>query len=167
MLPADAWVDGSSDAPPLAFEAPDGILPPNSIIAVVADGLQLRSEPGLAAPVTGLASTGDQFQVQGWFGPVERDGLDWYRLGSSTVGDLDEWAAAGSGADQYLELVPPDCPVGDPDLATVINMGSDWDRLACFGDRSLTFEGTFGCGVCDGTMAGDFEPFWLAHPMVP
>jgi hypothetical protein len=44
-------------------------------------------------------------------------------------------------------------------------MSSEWDRLTCFGDRPLTFEGTFGCGACDGTMAGDFQPFWLAWPL--
>lgn len=149
----------------LGFQAPDGILPPNSIVVVAVDGLQLRAEPGLSAAVTGAAVAGDRFKVQGWFGPVERDGLQWYRLGPATVGDLDAWAAAGSGADRYLEVVPPSCPSGDPDLATVINVGNEWDRLACFGDRSLTLEGTFSCGVCDGTMAGDFEPFWLAWPL--
>ena len=164
-LPADAWVDANSDAPTVAIEAPDGILPPNSIVVAVVDGLQLRAEPGLAADVTGSASAGDRFSVAGWFGPVSRDGLDWYMLGPATVGDLSAWAAAGSGAEPYLELVPPDCPTAEPDLATLIEMASDWNRLECFGDRSLTLEGTFGCGYCDGTMAGNFAPFWLAWPL--
>jgi hypothetical protein len=149
----------------VGFEAPNGLLPPNSIVVVVVDALQLRAEPGLAGAVTGLAAAGDRFKVTGWFGPVDRDGLDWYRLGPATVGDLDAWAAAGSGDDRYLELVPPDCPSGDPGFTTLINMASEWDRLACFGDRSWTLEGTFGCGACDGTMAGDFQPFWLAWPL--
>ena len=85
---------------------------------------------------------GERFSVAGWFGPIRRDGLDWYKLGSATVGDLDAWAAAGSGSDRYLELVPSECPAADSDLTTVIGMDSDWDRLACFGDRSLTLEGT-------------------------
>jgi hypothetical protein len=37
--------------------------------------------------------------------------------------------------------------------------------LACFGDRSITLEGTLGCGICDGTMPGDFTPVWLAYPL--
>jgi len=152
-------------APTLAFEAPDGFLPPNSIVEVVVDQLQLRDEPGLAGPVEGMASRGDHFSVAGWFGPVTRDGLDWYRLGPATVGDLDAWAAAGSGADRYLELVPPDCPSAEPELATLVDMASDWDRLACFGDRQLTIEGTYGCYQCGGTTGGDFEPMWLAFPM--
>ena len=52
-------------APTLAFEPPDGILPPNSIVAVVVDELQLRAGPGLAAAVTGLASAGERFAVTG------------------------------------------------------------------------------------------------------
>ncbi len=154
----------ASSAPTLAFEPPDGILPPNSIVRVVVDTLQLRTEPGLGAPVEGTALKGDQFSVAGWSGPVRRDGLDWYRLGPATVGDLDAWAAAGSGADSYLEVVRPECPVVDPDLSMLISMGS-WDRLACFDDRSLTLEGTFGCGVCDGVYPGEFTPAWLAHPI--
>jgi hypothetical protein len=149
----------------LGFEAPDGILPPNSIVVVLVDGLQLRDGPGLAAAVTGLASGGDQFKVSQWFGPVERDGIDWYRLGPAIGGDLDAWAAAGSGTDRYLEVVPPDCPSADPDFATLIDLANEWDRLACFDDRSWNLEGTFGCGACDGTMAGDFQPFWLAWPL--
>lgn len=149
----------------LAFQPPDGILPPNSIVVVVVDQLQLRTEPGLAASVQGTALRGERFSVARGDGPVTRDGLDWYRLGPATVGDLDAWAAAESGADRYLEVVPPSCPSGDPDLATLINMASDWDRLACFGDRSLSLEATFGCGPCDGVLPGEWEPFWLTYPV--
>jgi len=41
---------------------------------------------------------------------------------------------------------------------------SGWERLACFGDHPLSVEGTYGCGGCDGTMGGDFQPWWLAYP---
>ena len=155
----------AAPTPSLAFGAPEGFLPPNSIVEVVVDQLLLRDEPGLGAPVEGTALKGERFSAAGWFGPVRRDGLDWYRLGPATVGDLDAWAAAGSGADRYLELAPSDCPTAEPDLATVISMANDWDRLACFADRSLTLEGTYGCGGCGGTTVGDFEPRWLAFPM--
>jgi hypothetical protein len=37
--------------------------------------------------------------------------------------------------------------------------------LACFGDRPLTVEGTYGCAGCGGTFVGDFEPMWLAYPL--
>lgn len=154
----------ATPAPTLAFEPPDDILPPNSIVVTVVDGLQLRDGPGLDADVTGLARTGDQFRVYQFYGPVVRDGLDWYWLFSATAGDLSAWAAAGSGAERYLEVVAPTCPSGDPDLATLIGV-AEWDRLACFGDRSLTLEGTFGCGGCGGAWVGAFEPQWLAYPI--
>jgi hypothetical protein len=150
-------------APALAFEAPDDFLPPNSIVVAVVDNLQLRTGPGLAAGMQGLAMAGDRFSVSSLSGPVMRDGLDWYRLGPAIGGDLDAWAAAGSGDDRYLEVVPPECPAGNPDAATLISMNS-WERLACFGDRSLTFEATLGCGACDGTFGGTWEPYWLATP---
>lgn len=163
--PADTSEPSATPAPTLAFEPPEGLLPPNSIVVAVVDQLQLRDGPGLDADVTGLALAGEQFMVSGWFGPVVRDGLDWYRLRPAVGGDLDAWAAAGSGADRYLEVVEPSCPSGDPDTPTLIDMAIEWDRLACFGDRPLTLEGTLGCGVCDGAVPGAFEPLWLAHPL--
>jgi len=153
----------ATPAPTPAFETPDDILPPNSIVAVIVDELQLRGGPGLSHAVVGTASAGERFFVFDVFGPVVADGLDWYRL--TTAGDSVLWAASGSGADRFLEVVPPDCPAAEPDLATLINMLNEWDRLACFGDRSLTLEGTFGCGICDSAIPGVYEPFWLASPL--
>ena len=167
-LPTPSATSDTSATPSasLALEAPDGILPPDSTVVVVVDELQLRAGPGLAEDVTGVAVAGDQFSVPWWgFGPVVRDGLDWYRVGPAIGGDLDAWAAAGSGTDHYFEVVAPSCPSGDPDLAMLINMASAWDRLACFGDRSITLEGTYGCGGCGGMSVGDFAPMWLAYPI--
>jgi hypothetical protein len=149
-------------APSLGFEAPDGILPPWSTAVVVVDALQVRAEPGFNGPVHATASAGEVFLVIG--GPEVVDGLDWYRL--FLIPDALTWAAAGSGADRYLELVPPNCPEADPDLAAVVLM-TPWEQLACFGERPLTFEGTYGCAGCGGTAepAGEFEPAWLAYPM--
>ena len=42
---------------------------------------------------------------------------------------------------------------------------TEWERLACFGNRSVTVDGTFGCNGCGGTAAGTFEPEWLAYPL--
>ena len=128
---------------------------------MVADALQLRTDPGLGGRVFHTASAGDVFHVVDGSGPRVVDGLDWYRL---TAGIDPFWAAAGSGADRYLELLPPDCPRAEPDLQATILMAA-WDRLACFGDRSLTFEGTYGCQGCGGAVAGEFEPGWLAYPL--
>ena len=149
-------------SPPLAFEAPNDILPPDSLVVVTVDALQLRAEPGLSAQVVGTAPIGEKFYAL--WGPVTRDGLDWYWLATNTI-EAVLWAAAGSGGVPYLELVPPDCPTADPDLATLIDMTADWDRLACFGDHPLNVVGTYGCGGCGGTQAGTYEPFWLAAPV--
>lgn len=51
--------------PTLAFEAPDDILPPASIVVVAVDTLQLRGAPGLSAAVVGTASAGERFYVLG------------------------------------------------------------------------------------------------------
>ncbi len=135
------------------------MLPPGSLVVVIVDALQLRAEPGLNAPVVATVSAGALFSVHA-LGPVMLDGLDWYRLG--TAGDSVLWAAAGSGGDRYLELVPPDCPAADPDLATLSNM-TKWDRLACFGDRSLSVVGTYGrTRHAVGAQPGTYEPIWLA-----
>jgi hypothetical protein len=157
-----ATTEPSATPVTLAFEPPDDILPPNSIVMVVVDELQLRGGPGLDAGVVGAARAGSRFFVLDVFGPVVADGLDWYRL--TTAGDSVLWAAAGSGADRFLEVVPPDCPA-EPALANLINMLNEWDRLACFGDHPLTFDGTYGCPIgCGGTTPGVFEPMWLAFP---
>jgi hypothetical protein len=150
----------ATPAPP-GFESPDDVLPPGSAVDVTVDGLQIRAAPGLDARVLFTAPAGQRFYA--FVGPITVDGLDWYRLG--TMGDSVLWAAIGSGNERYLEVVTPDCPPPDPDLATVIAMSNDWDRLACFGDRPLNFTGTYGCGECGGTEAGTFEPFWLAGPV--
>ena len=50
------------------------------------------------------------------------------------------------------------------DLALLQSL-TEWERLACYGDRSITIEGTLGCGGCGGVYAGTFEPAWLATPM--
>src|SRR5688572_7516707 len=64
-------------APSLAFEAPADFLPPWSKVVVVVDTLQLRTEPGLGAPVAGTASAGQTFEVAAYEpGPVVVDGLD-------------------------------------------------------------------------------------------
>lgn len=164
--PSASSEPSATPAPTLAFEAPDGILPPDSTVVVVVDELQLRAGPGLAEDVTGVAVAGDQFSVPWWgFGPVVSDGLDWYRVRPATVGDLDAWAAAASGTDHYFEVVAPSCPSGEPDLETLLNMGGAWNRLACFGDRSITLEGSYGCGGCGGMAHGVYAPMWLAYPI--
>jgi hypothetical protein len=159
--------------PTLAFEPPADILPPFSVTAVAVDALRIREQPRLSAPMVATAGKGELVYLNSYGGRVAADGLDWYPVGfaagyrawpkSPPGSSLNGWAAVGSGDQSYLELVAPRCPAGGPDLAALLGMGA-WERLACFGDRPLTVEGTYGCGGCGGTTGGDFAPQWLAFP---
>jgi hypothetical protein len=139
-----------------------------SLVVVSVDGLQLRVQPGLTARVVVTARAGARFRVANWHGPIRVDGLDWYRL--ATAEDSVLWAPIGAGDDAYLELVPPLCPAADPDLATVAQL-NEWERLACFDDRSLTVVGTYGSPITSPVVGeyvpGSFEPAWLAYPVAP
>jgi len=95
-------------------------------------------------------------------GSIAVDGLDWYAV--VYHGDLGGYVAAGADGNRYLELAPPRCEEGDPDLQALVRLTA-WERLACFGNRSLTVTGTFGCPVCGiAYPRGGYEPHWLASP---
>lgn len=163
-------------------QAPEGLIPPGSIARVVTDGLRLRAEPSTSASTLATLANGDLLAVgysymQPDWGPVDADGFGWYPvrpLGSRELppvpsepfapGDDLGWVAAGSEGQAFLELMPPRCTEGDPDLATLQTL-MPWEQLACYGNRSLTIEGTFGCGGCGGFRPGTFEPAWLASPI--
>jgi hypothetical protein len=169
--PSASTVPGESEPPSTVptpeptpgFEAPAGILPPNSRAVVVVDALQVREQPGLNAVVVDTLPAGTVVELAfAWSDPVAVDGIDWYRV--AYKGDLAGSVAAGVGEDRYLELAPPRCEGGNPDLAALTHI-TDWERLACFGDRAITVTGTYGCSVCGiaYTIEG-FEPGWLADP---
>jgi hypothetical protein len=167
--------------PAPVVQAPDGVLPPGGIVRVVIDGLKLREGPGLDTETRVVLSRGTllvvgySFMSPG-FGPVDADGYTWAPVTTLKVTNLPApggdplergvygWVAVGSGSTDFLELVPARCVDGDPDLQTILSM-TEWERLACFGDRSITLEGTVGCGGCGGFIGGMFEPAWLANPM--
>lgn len=162
-------------------EAPDGILPPGSVARVAVDALRVRAEPSTGGELLDTLARGDLVgiglpYVQDW-GPIEADGFAWYPIAPLTVDELPSppadplevagqggWVAAGDGTDPFLELLEPRCLVGEPDLA-LLEALAPWERLACYGNRSITIEGIFGCGGCGGFRPGTFEPAWLAHPL--
>lgn len=118
----------------------------------------------------------------GW-GPIEADGMTWHHIRQVVPGPdgglpalpdkvralhvngtgIDGWIATGDGGGAYVMPFPVRCPE-TIDLATVSAM-LPGERLACFGDKTLTLEGTYGCGGCGGIGAGIFEPRWLAYPL--
>ena len=56
-------------------------------------------------------------------------------------------------------------PVRGSGLGGADQHAKRWDRLACFGDQSLSLEGTFGCGVCDGVIGGRMGAILAGAPV--
>ena len=169
--------------PPPVVAAPDGLIPPGSIVRVSTDGLRMREEPSTGSalvdnlPLDQLLLVGYADQSPLDWGPVSAEGFEWYpvaRLGDTTVlpplsdGPLgpatpDGWVAAGDETEAYIQLLEPRCPQRPVNLATIEAM-QPWEHLACFGSEQIMLEGTYGCGACGGLFLGAFEPSWLANP---
>ena len=142
------------------------------------DALHIRAEASAESRIVDTAAAGELVYVSGSYGPVAGplvvDGMEWYQV--QFISDWDGWpmyppgtqnswfgwVAARSGGHRYLELIPPRCPESDPDFAALKRM-TQWEWLACFGDQSMTFQGTLGPG--GGVSPGDYEPDWLASPV--
>jgi hypothetical protein len=169
--PTSSPASQPSATPALAFEAPAGVLPPNSLVIVTGDGLRIRETPGLSGPVMTTVGAGQVLWTGG--SATEVDGIRWYLMSFAAgfrdwptfpEGTQSGWVAAGVGDERYVELMPPRCPAAEPDLLALTKLTA-WERLACFGGRPLTVTGTWGCPYCDGTTGGTYEPIWLANPL--
>ena len=145
-----------------AFPAPPGVLPADSRAVVTLRGLRVREGPGLDAAVRDTLPTGTVVEVDGQWGPIVVDGIDWYWVITEDH-LLSGYVAASSGGVRYLDLLPPRCDELQPTVARLTSHTA-WERLACFGDRSLTLTGTYGCPVCGVEEPGTYEPRWLASP---
>ena len=178
--PADEPVAAPSDEPAPVVAAPGDVLPPGSIVRVLVESIKIRTGPTVEAMLLDDVRAGNlvivswTYLTQG-FGPVEADGFVWYPILDPKTSDLGAvhppqdygnvaWKAVGNGTEQWVELVDARCGDGDPDLAEIEGMLA-WERVACFGDRQITLQGTYGCGGCGGSIPGTFEPYWLASPM--
>jgi hypothetical protein len=164
--------------PPPVVAAPAGILPVGSVVEVTADELRIRQAPATSSPIVTSVGVGELLFLPtnaNAIGPVETGGFLWYVVlhvpgyrdwPNPAQGDppLSGWVAAGSATESFLSLAPSECPAGEPHIAMLYSM-TPWDRVACFGERPLTVEGTFGCGGCGGEAPGIFTPDWLAHPL--
>ena len=64
------------------------------------DGLRLRAEPSLKAPVLALAKESEAFRIAA--GPHSADGYTWWRLESPRDATRGGWAVAN-----YLSVIPP------------------------------------------------------------
>jgi hypothetical protein len=179
---ASASAAPAASAPAPVVAAPGGLIPPGSIVRVLTDGLRMREQPSTEStlvdnlPVDQLLLVGFAAQQPDW-GPISAEGFAWYpvvRLGEQTdlpplsdgpllTNSAAGWVAAGDDAEAFVQLLDPRCPPRPVSLATLEAM-QPWEQLACFGPEQITLEGTFGCGGCVGTVAGTFEPDWLAQP---
>jgi hypothetical protein len=175
----------SDPGPTPAVHAPGDLLPPYSVARVTGDGLRLRVEPSTDGELVATLAAGELLGVA-WGeyadpqSPVTADGFTWYEVirladlrqppaGSYfeliEQGEPTGWVAAAGGGSRFLELVPGRCVAGDdPDLE-VLDAWTPWERLSCLGDRTVTFEGVYGCGGCGGIAPGVWEPAWLASPL--
>jgi hypothetical protein len=109
------------------------------------------------------------------FAPIHAEGYTWWFTEQIVAvdgglpklpefpGRLDGgYIALESATRAYVEVLPPRCPSTET-LADAVGMLAG-EQLACFGGRTLSFEGLYGCWIC-----GDFDPVlyrptWLAHP---
>jgi hypothetical protein len=146
------------------------------LATVLVDGVRLREEPGLAGKTLSTIDNGEAVMITGAPAPVTVDGIGWYavryapgyrgwpQFPPESAGAASGWVASGSGDQRFLATPPPRCPVGSPDLAALSSI-TPWERLVCYGNQTLTIEGTYGCGGCGGLFPGTFTPPWLASPL--
>ena len=159
---------------------PDGVLPPGGVVRVLVDGLRVREQAMVDSNAKMTLQAGDLLVVGptfGYraFGPSTEDGYTWYPVGvlgtqdlPAPGGDPMEFVevgavAVGEGDIAWVELLDPRCTDDEPTLQHLSSL-TEWERLACYGNEQITFEGVLGCGGCGGFVGGEFTPEWLAHP---
>jgi hypothetical protein len=136
----------------------------DSLLAVIVTDLVVRSDPGVDPPSAVLAdrlgAADRAFVVDG---PVAASGYDWYLVAPLDRGDGTRgpfgWIARGSReGEAWVRSIEPPCPT-TVDLAGVLEL-QPLDRLACFGDDSLTLTApSVSCGAGGGPWTWD--PAWL------
>jgi hypothetical protein len=164
-----------------------GVFAPGSAYQVSVAGLKVREQPSTSAKEVATLPTGSVVVISpsdgisfGW-GPVKANGYTWYpviQVAAPSAGTLPAlpsqpvdltsshvtgWAAAGDATEPYLTPVAARCP-SKVNLTNVNGM-LPAERLACFGTKSFTLQGTFGCGGCGGAVQGTYTPEWLAFPL--
>lgn len=180
-VPSEEPAPSAEPNPTPVVEAPEGVLPPGSVARVVVDGLNVRMQPSTDADAVFTLDRDDLVllgfsSLNSSFGPIEADGFSWYPVNSLDVTELPApgneplesqeygWMAVSDGADTFVELVAARCTDDEPTLQLLQSL-TEWERLACYGNASITIEGTYGCGGCGGLYPGTFEPPWLASPL--
>jgi hypothetical protein len=190
--PATAPASGAASAAPSGAPSqpagpdpvvspPDDVLPPGSVARVTVDGLRVREGPTTGSDLVASLPGGEllaigRSHVSPNLGPVQADGFTWYPVGVLGLSELPAvphaplenpgtvgWVAGGDANGSFLELVAARCTDAEPTLEIFQSL-LPWEQLACYGNRTLTIEGTLGCGGCGSLIPGTFEPVWLAYP---
>lgn len=139
----------------------------DAIVEVIVTDLVVRTEPTTAEPPSSilpvrLTSADLAFVVDG---PVEADGYAWYLVAplnrpDGSRGPFGWIAAASREGEPWVRTVALACPAGS-NLAAVIAL-QPLERLACFGDDSLTISAPIvSCGAGGGPWT--FIPSWLGE----
>ena len=146
-------------APPVGGVFPDQ-LEAGSLAKVVETNVRVRSQPRVAADSTRLTpflQPGDRLYVVD--GPVVADNYDWYQVVPIGTGPLRPgselpvgWVSRGDhDARPWIQPVEPDCPTAPVDIAQLLSMHR-LERLACFGNSTLSFQAIVAAGrEADGT----------------
>jgi hypothetical protein len=174
-LPADASAAASEIASAAPSAAPASaaatapvepvVIQTDTLIEIIVTDLIVRSAPGVdpagSTILAGRLTTVDRAYVVA--GPVDASGYAWYQVGPLLRPDGSSapfgWIAAASReGEAWVRRIEPSCPAA-AELAGVLDL-QPLERLACFGDRSLTLTGPqVACGAGGGPWT--WEPSWL------
>ncbi len=161
---------------------PAATLASDQIVHSTVDGLEVRRSTGIDGERLGSMAAGMEAFVVG--GPREVDGYNWYKLsglglppssGCVSAEQTDPfecpvwggWVAAGDkDGTPWLEPSSPDCPPSPMNLEDLGPGRSDLQRLACYGNQTITFRGWWPKLPQDAGLGGlcevsDPTPRWL------
>jgi hypothetical protein len=163
----------SASTPPVV--APDGVLPPYSVVRVLQE-LELRDLPGATGDVLATIPAGQSVWIQGSgeFGPVTVEAVTFYPAiyalnftgwPAGVDGGSQGWVPTERGGVPLVELAPVTCPALGSLRPAVLAGMTAWARLSCYGNQELVLEGTWVNGS-GGIWPWDGEPAWLVPPDV-
>ena len=136
------------------FAVPNGVLPPTADLVAVRP-LDLYAMPDQSSRILRHVEAGERLSA----GPAWMvNGVRWQELWRAPP--TFRGYARLSETLPEVEVVPVVCPVGPFAADTLIDL-SGWERLACFGGLSVTFEAQEIVGF-GGYIDGSREPRWLA-----
>ena len=169
--PTAAQPTASAIPNPTPESTPEATLEPDTIAVATVNQLNVRAEPRSSSKSFGHLSVGARvFVVQG---PIEAEGYGWYRVGivdgftstcitncrAAQIG----WVAGISDRQEgWLVPAKPTCPP-DPDHGVFAAL-QPLERLACYGDQTLTLNGVVWQPCCAYEYPQISEPGWLSGP---